>query len=278
MTKAASAEELQRLPGIMLETISELAKAGGGCFAAQYAAESTVAKMREVAPTMAHDLKAAALVYLNTLLRSGFLAFGQTGTGNWSTESLFLTEAGNAALKQFGRDPINKPGYMDYIKNRLPNLDKDVEVYVVEALDAYAAGCHRAVAVLVGAALEMMILRVRDRLVDKMVEKINKTPGSGPVPPDLNDWKISPVHRAIRDAMKTRYKDMEKDSTVPQLGQRFASYWDSIWANVKMARDDNAHPVSVAPQDQVTAHANLLNLPNFAKLAYDLGQWIETSF
>jgi len=65
-------------------------------------------------------------------------------------------EAG-LATTQASRDPINQPGYLSYLDQEV-RLDEVTRNYVEEALKTYRACCFKATAVLIGAALENLVM------------------------------------------------------------------------------------------------------------------------
>src|SRR5262245_2301142 len=124
----------------------------------------------------AESLKRAVLCYFNALLRTGTIGLGDTGSlglsqslpgglnAKWPYGFCHVSPEGKEVLNQAGRDPINPPGYLDYLEQEV-SLDDITRGYVEEALNTYRACCYKATAVLIGAAVENLVLMLRDKLL-----------------------------------------------------------------------------------------------------------------
>jgi len=120
---------------------------------------------------------------------------------------------------------------------------------------------------MVGAAAEGLVLGVRDALVAKL-----QTLGQ-PVPPGLNDWRIKRVLSAIEAALAAR-----KAMMPPTLFERLEANWPAFTHQIRTARNDAGHPVSVEPVTADEVHASLLIFPQLAALATQLTDWIGSSY
>src|SRR5260370_1146522 len=83
---------------------------------------------------------------------------------------------------------------------------------------------------------ERLVLEVRDALVARL-QALNQT-----VPPGLTDWRIKRVLSTLEATVATR-----KVSMSPALFERFEANWPAITHQIRTARNEAGHPVSVEP-------------------------------
>jgi len=62
------------------------------------------------------------------------------------------------------------------------------------------------------------------------------------------------------------------------LFARFEANWPAFTHQIRAARNDAGHPVSVDPVTADQVHASLLIFPEFATLASELRSWIVNAF
>jgi len=74
-------------------------------------------------------------------------------------------------------------------------------------------------------------------------------------------------------------RDLEakKGQTATKLSERFSAYWMPVSDQMRLARNDAGHPVSVDPVTHETVHSALLLFPEFASLVTDLKPWISST-
>jgi hypothetical protein len=199
------------------------------------------------------------------LFRSGVINFGRA-INQPGPEWGHLSEHGVEALKNVDRDPSNAYGYMKAID---PHLKSEVIAlsYLAEALDTYNKGSVKAAAVMLGCTAEALSLSLRDRLK-------NRITSNGGVPPTaLDDWRIATVLRTLEQQVDTRVTAMARD-----LRERYESFWTAWTGLFRMTRNDAGHPKSIEPVTREAVHAQLLLLHDHARLVFDLGAWIDSTF
>ncbi|WP_342429331.1 hypothetical protein [Neobacillus sp. FSL H8-0543] len=137
----------------------------------------------------------------------------------------------------------------------------------MEAIVTFNQNCFKAAAVLIGGTAESMVLELRDILVDKM-NKLNKT-----VPQQLKDWKVKTIFDQIEKELTLVKKQMPH-----KLKENFDSFWSALFSQIRMTRNEAGHPTSVAPVTFESVHANLLILPELAKLITEMKEWIVVGY
>jgi hypothetical protein len=242
----------------MLEVIEEYSKIGSGYF-------QTVPILREVAKRCGTSSLAQEQVVLTVwgdLFRSGLLGEGHD-LSNPSLPFCHLTSRGREALRNISRDPANPDGYIAYVASRA-NLDDVSRSYLFEAVHTFNSASFKSAAVMIGAAAESLILRLRDKLANQLATT------DLPLPAGLSDWRI----KTARDAL-TVFFDGKKKTMPRKLREAYEAYWLAFAEQIRRVRNDAGHPQSVDPVSEEAVHASLLIFPELAHLVCDLEAWIE---
>jgi hypothetical protein len=193
------------------------------------------------------------------------LAWGRD-VENYRFDSVHLTQAGRETLKHLSRDPANRGGYMEYLKQAAP-LSPVASSYLEEALSTYAANCYKATAVMIGGAAERMALDLRDAL-EVRIKALGR-----PVPKKLQDWRAKIVLDAIALELAPHKASMPGD-----LGERFDAHWPSFTHQIRSARNEAGHPSRIDPVTAELVHGNLLIFPELARMVAQLIAWIAVGY
>jgi hypothetical protein len=118
---------------------------------------------------------------------------------------------------------------------------------------------------MVGAAAERLVLEVRDGLVARLLA-LEQT-----VPPGLTDWRIKRILSTLESTITAR-----KGSMPSALFERFEANWPAFTHQIRTARNEAGHPVSVEPVTPEEVHASLLIFPELAALARQIETWTRT--
>jgi hypothetical protein len=207
----------------------------------------------------------ALLASFYDLFRTGYLSWG-ADLANPDPPFCHVTALGRRALAQHSRDPANPDGYLSHLRSQAA-VGPVVESYIREALNTFNAACFKATAVMVGAAAESLVLGVRDALVGKL-QSLGQ-----PVPSGLDDWRIKRVLSAIEVALVAK-----KPAMPTTLFERLEANWPAFTHQIRTARNDAGHPVSVEPVTADEVHASLLIFPQLAALATQLVIWIGSDY
>jgi hypothetical protein len=205
------------------------------------------------------------LAAYDDLFRSGVINTGRA-LNQPGPEWGHLSEHGMETLKNVDRDPSNAQGYLKAIDPHLKGQDIALS-YLTEALDTYNKGSVKASAVMLGCTAEALSLSLRDRLKSRI------TSNGGSSPPALDDWRIAPVLRTLEHQIDTRASAMVRD-----LRERYESFWTAWTGLFRMTRNDAGHPKSIEPVTREAVHGQLLLLHEHARLVFDLGAWIDSTF
>jgi hypothetical protein len=255
-----------RIAQVTLEAIKAASKDGQESIAPETVMKTVTEKLGAKRDL---SVQRAVLACWNELLRKGDLSLGQAD-GVWSVNHCFVTDSGKATLNHTDRDPMNESGYLTYLRKETI-LDSVTSGYVTEALATYRATCFKATAVLIGAAVENLVLNLRDELVKRL------SAAGLSVAADLKSHKARTVVEAIAKRILPDLKaDARKsnDEATRKLSEDADSRLTCVAAEFRKTRNDAGHPASLDPVDPADVHANLLLFPSTAKLLARLKTWI----
>jgi hypothetical protein len=113
------------------------------------------------------ELEQALLTVWHDLFRTGHLAWGR----NLDNIHPFfhVTSQGRRTLEHLSRDPANPDGYLAHLRD-IGMMSPVTDSYLQEALRTYNTDCFKAAAVMIGVAVESIILELRDALVQRMTD------------------------------------------------------------------------------------------------------------
>lgn len=245
---------------VILDIIAKKAK---GYFTAKSILEEAAEELG-IAPNDS-DKGQALLTFFYDLFRNGQISWG-VDIANYDFEWCHLTDRGRETLKNVSRDPSNADGYLACL-DKMMVLDPVARSYLVEALHTYNSNCFKASAVMIGAAAERLILRLRDTLETCLTAK------GKPLPAGLTDWKIKTVRDVLAKELEAHKKAMPKDVAEP-----FTAYWLAFAEQIRRVRNDAGHPESIDPVTPESVQAALLIFPELAKLESDLETWVNSFF
>ena len=203
----------------------------------------------------------ALLTAFYDLFRTGYLSWGHD-LANSSPPWCHVTVLGRQALALRSRDPANPDGYLAHLRDRVP-LGPVTDSYITEALNTFNAACFKATAaVMVGAAAESLVLNIRDALVARLQALGQK------VPADLTDWRVKRVLASLETLITAK-----RTGLPVSLFERFAANWPAFTHQIRTARNEAGHPVTVEPVTAEEVHASLLIFPELATLAKQIQEW-----
>ena len=208
------------------------------------------------------EMQQAILTYWYDLFRSGILSWG-FNLSNPDPPFCHVTAHGRKVLKNISRDPSNPDGYIAFL-TRNANLDSISLSYIEESLKTYNSDCIKASSGMVGAASERLVLNIQASLIEHM-ESIGAK-----IPKDLRDWRIKKILGAIETVLSQRKRKIPNSLFVS-----FEAYWPAFTHQIRSARNESGHPVSIQPVTPDRVHASLLILPELGILADKLKHWIE---
>jgi hypothetical protein len=141
--------------------------------------------------------------------------------------------------------------------------------HLQEALRTYNTDCFKAAAVMIGVAVESIILELRDALVQRMTAGGNP-PGKSNA---LRANQIKEIQRGLKNALESRQQDMPD-----RLKEKYESYWNAFVQQIRLSRNETGHPNNIEPVTIETVHSSLLIFPEILRTAVELKVWIVNSY
>jgi hypothetical protein len=264
----------------LLEAIQDATRNGRDAFSPEHVMNQVAKSVSEMPDD---GLKRAILLHFNDLLRTGVVGLGDPksiaprghsvgATSSWPHGAANVTPTGQDALNQANRDPLNRQGYLAHVEAEI-RLDTTTIEYVEEALSTYRACCYKAAAVLIGAAVENLVLDVRDELVDRMKRRGEKPRKQ------LTSDRVKEVTDAIFDhVMPDLISECKRSPNLRRLKEETESRLKPCAADFRRLRNDAGHPASLGTVRATDVHANLLLFPSTARMLLELKTWITSHY
>ncbi|MFX0139120.1 MAG: hypothetical protein ACFFDN_36095 [Candidatus Hodarchaeota archaeon] len=250
---------------LLLEIIAEMSKQGISLQSGTILNKIETQLRKDPRCPLDISLEQAILTCFYDLFRNGILSWGYNLCSP-EAPKCHLTEHGHNVLKHLSRDPSNPAGFISYLQSRA-KLTSIAKSYIEEALQTYNSNCDKATAVMVGGAVESIVLDIRDILVQKFDSLSQEKPKH------LTDWRLKKILGAIENIIKS------KKTIIPlSLFESFESYWPAFIHQIRTARNESGHPTSINPVTRETVHASLLIFPELAHLATEIKEWVQNSF
>jgi hypothetical protein len=212
------------------------------------------------------EFEQAVLTVWHDLFRTGHLAWGIDL--NNIHPFFHVTSQGRRTLEHLSRDPANPDGYLAHLRD-IGMMSPVTDSYLQEALRTYNTDCFKAAAVMIGVAVESIILELRDALVQRMMDGGNP-PGKSNA---LRANQIKEIQRGLKNALESRQQDMPD-----RLRERYESYWNAFVQQIRLSRNETGHPNSIEPVTIETVHSSLLIFPEILRTAVELKVWIVNSY
>lgn len=215
---------------------------------------------KRLVPYRNEELELAILTLWGDLFRTGYLAWGQNLT-NPNPPFLHITDRGRRALAGLSRDPGNPAGYVAHL-NSISTLNPVALSYLMEGLECFTEGLHKAAAVMIGASAESLILEVRDAVIQEL------TNCKQAIPRALQASKVKQVTDELDVIFRRRLSRMPYD-----LRTEFEAFWPVFTQQIRTTRNDAGHPVTIDPVSPDVVHASFLAFPELARTASKLLSW-----
>jgi len=210
------------------------------------------------------DFDQIILTEWHDLFRTGYFAWGHD-LQNPNPPFFHFTERGRRAIERFGRDPGNPSGYLRYL-TAVATLNRITHSYLLEGLDRFVAGLHKAAAVMIGASAESLVLDLRDVASERLTETHQSEPHG------RADLRIKTVSYTLN-----RIPDAKKAQLSTELREDFDASWSAFAHHIRVTRNDAGHPASVDSVAEQAVHASFLIFADLARLQNKLAQWTSTT-
>jgi hypothetical protein len=247
----------QEIRDLLIETLREHLVAGGGRGLAEQARD----KAKRKGWAIDSDFWRALTEHFWTLARAGIIAIMPRDPAvvpgvipeEERIPTFFITELGKTVLREPTVTPYDWAKYQATVKMKVPAPDDIVIVHLGEAVLAWQSGLYRASAVMLGCAVERLIIMVAVALRDAAL----------PAPADKLDrllrsrTQISDTYEVVRAVLD----GLAQDRKIPGA---LADVWEqrltAAFEHTRALRNKSGHPTgAVVTIDD--AHSGLLLFP-----------------
>jgi hypothetical protein len=163
-------------------------------------------------------------------------------------------------------EPTHRGGYANPLR-QVAGLDPVVLSFYREARRNYKSRCFKATVVLVGSAVERIVLGIRDAVVQQITHQ------EQPVPKPLLSWQIATVFDAVTEALRPLEKQMSWE-----LQEALEIYWPALLDQVRASRHAAWHPKGIDTVGADAARAALVLFPELARLGSEVREFVREHY
>ena len=189
--------------------------------------------------------------------------------GNSQWPFLRLTEYGRRCVEENRILPHDPEGYLDTFRRTVLGADPTVEEYLTEALQCFLRNLHRASAVMLGAASEVMIFELFDAATNSVVD------------PNRKSALKTKFEKATMISKKYTVFEAHFASVKPSLRKGLTDNIDSLLRGVfdliRNSRNDAGHPASGVFISRDVNYAHLKLFIPYAARVYALINWFNAN-
>jgi hypothetical protein len=180
-----------------------------------------------------------------------------------------LTKFGQDYISQSAPHYYDPQGYMEFLRNIVPNLDPVTEQYIFESLNCYRQRLFFASAVMIGAAAEKAILLLLQAITDSMSNSSSKRKAA-----QLLDRPNLPE---IFDTIMKTVSPLIKVKTIPySVHQGCTEHLMSLFEMIRVQRNDAIHPVC-GQVDRTKVFLSLQTIPTALESINRLIDWFKSN-
>jgi hypothetical protein len=171
-----------------------------------------------------------------------------------------VTEYGNSVLDNPDYQAHDPDGYLQKLKQQIPNIDPDIIRYLEESLRCYKHGLLLASAVMLGCAAEKAMLL----LIEAFGNAITDTTAKGSYEQATRPWVISKKY----EAFWSRLEPLAPNLPEP-LRNDLHTVLDQIFGLIRRTRNAAGHPTG-RTIERDTMYAHLIIFPTYLRRVYAL--------
>lgn len=180
-----------------------------------------------------------------------------------------LTKFGQDYIYQSAPHYYDPEGYMEFLRNIVPNLDTIIEQYIFEGLNCFRRQLFFASAVMIGAAAEKAILLLLQAIINS-----RSNPSSKKKTAQLLERPNLPE---IFDTIMKTLNPLIKAKTIPYPVHRGCTeHLMSLFEMIRVQRNDAIHPVC-GQVDRTKVFLSLQTLPTALESINRLIDWCKSN-
>jgi len=189
--------------------------------------------------------------------------------GNPNLPFFRLTEFGKDYISQSAPHYYDPQGYMESLRDIVPNLDSVIAQYIFESLNCYRQQLFFASAVMIGAAAEKAILLLLQTICDSRSNATSKRKAV-----QLLDRPSLPD---IFDTIRKTLDSLIRAKTIPySVHQGCTEHLMSLFEMIRVQRNDAIHPVC-GQVDRAKVFLSLQTIPTALESINRLVEWFGSN-
>ncbi len=203
----------------------------------------------------------------NSFLTEGIMRWG-SDIHNANPPFMGLTSYGRKILSTDEPNPHDPDGYLQRIYDKVPNIDKNTKMYLVESLNTFQKNCFMSSAVMLGVSAESVFNNTYDSLLDSTTSQ-----------------KLKKSLERIRNSAKTKQRiNLFRDAILVSLKEKiprkftddFESKTDPIFNLIRQIRNDVGHPTGIKI-DKMSQYVNLQLFVPYIITSYSLSDFFKNT-
>lgn len=214
------------------------------------------------------DLQLAATEAFFYLFRNGYItpAPPDVHLNHPALDRYFVTERGQAWFNGAEPFPEEAAGYVNFLRQIVPNMDDVIEQYVKEALTAFERQAYFAAAVMLGAASEKALYLLAESMLDAFADakKRNRLQST------LDRRKLLELFDLVRDSID----DASRAKALPYTQfEGSTTYLMSLFEAIRVQRNDAVHPMNAAVSAD-SVRLLIQSFPYSLRKSEELREWL----
>lgn len=180
---------------------------------------------------------------------------------------IHLTEHGMNVVEHGEIQPHDPDGYLTQLKTEIPNIDQEIERYIIESLQAYRRGLLLSSAVTMGVASEKAFILLHEELTNSITNQAKKQ-------------KFLDLQASYRT--KKKFDEVKKEvinhkSKYPRnIAENLETHLDSIFQVIRVTRNEVGHPTGkTLHRGEVFVRLQLFI--EYTKIVYQLIDWLKVN-
>lgn len=212
-----------------------------------------------------------ALEIFHELYREGVIVSGSgPNSGNYAMGWPFyrVTEYGRQVLEQKDYVPHDPDGYLERLRQEVPNVDAAIIRYLEEALGCFKVGHLLAAAVMTGCAAEKAMLLLIDVFDAALTDPNERAKFDAVI---RKHWMIGRKYEELWKRLEGKLGELPNE-----LADDLHVVLDRVFDLIRATRNAAGHPTG-KQIDRNTVRANFILFPTYCKRMYALTTYFEAT-
>lgn len=217
-----------------------------------------------------HELRLLATEAFFYLFHNGYITLGPFDSlANLpSFNRYYVTKSGEKWFNGAEPFPEEAAGYLNFLRQLVPNIDSVIEQYVIEALTAFERRAYFAAAVMLGAASEKALYLLAESMFDAFTDARRRDR----LQSTLDRRRLLELFDLVRGAIQ----DASEAKLLPYAAfEGSATHLMSLFEAIRVQRNDAVHPMN-ATVSADSVRLLLQSFPYSLNKSEELRAWLTS--